>query len=36
VPGLLNVGYEFPLGGRNELRLEDRLNIQGEIVLPLW
>lgn len=34
VPGIFNVGYAYPLGGRNSLRLEDRLDLQGVVFFP--
>jgi hypothetical protein len=36
LPGLLNVMYTYPLGGRNVLRYEDRAAVQTLLALPLF
>ncbi|MDP8225283.1 MAG: hypothetical protein P9L99_18120 [Candidatus Lernaella stagnicola] len=36
VPGLFNVGYAYPVGGRNSLRYEDRFDLQTVFFLPLF
>ncbi|NLH48255.1 MAG: hypothetical protein GX444_06585 [Myxococcales bacterium] len=35
LPGLLNMGYRYPLGGRNELKWEDVGILQTLLVLPM-
>jgi len=35
-PVLFNVAYTYPLGGRNALRLEDRLDLQALVIFPLF
>lgn len=35
-PVLFNVGYTYPLGGRNSIRLEDRVDLQAIVMFPLF
>jgi hypothetical protein len=36
LPGILNVGYAYPLSGRNTLRLEDSVDLQTVFFFPLF